>query len=85
MGPETGHSSQMGSPADPARAAASGVLPSVFRQMLQGKGGLQLDKESLPFCRWCNQLNPDVKKEAFGEWEDAVIIKVRESLQLKDG
>jgi len=27
--------------------------------------------------RWCNQLNPDVKKEAFGEWEDAVIIKVR--------
>lgn len=25
--------------------------------------------------RWCNQLNPDVKKEPFGEWEDAVIIK----------
>ncbi|KAK9808903.1 hypothetical protein WJX72_006082 [[Myrmecia] bisecta] len=25
--------------------------------------------------RWCNQLNPDVKKEAFSDWEDAVIVK----------
>lgn len=25
--------------------------------------------------RWCNQLNPDVKKEPFSEWEDATIIK----------
>ena len=24
--------------------------------------------------RWCNQLNPDVKKEPFSEWEDAVVI-----------
>ncbi|EFJ46187.1 transcription factor Myb13 [Volvox carteri f. nagariensis] len=24
--------------------------------------------------RWHNQLNPDVKKEPFSEWEDAVII-----------
>lgn len=24
--------------------------------------------------RWCNQLNPEVKKEPFSEWEDAVII-----------
>lgn len=27
-------------------------------------------------CRWHNQLNPDVKKEPFSEWEDAVIILV---------
>lgn len=26
-------------------------------------------------CRWCNQLNPEVKKEPFSQWEDAVIIK----------
>jgi myb proto-oncogene protein len=26
-------------------------------------------------CRWCNQLNPEVKKEPFSPWEDAVIIK----------
>ena len=25
--------------------------------------------------RWCNQLNPDVKKDPFSQWEDAVIIK----------
>lgn len=25
--------------------------------------------------RWCNQLNPDVKKDPFCKWEDAVIIK----------
>lgn len=25
--------------------------------------------------RWCNQLNPEVKKEPFSQWEDAVIIK----------
>ena len=25
--------------------------------------------------RWCNQLNPDVKKDAFSDWEDAVIVK----------
>ncbi|PSC72449.1 myb-related B-like isoform B [Micractinium conductrix] len=25
--------------------------------------------------RWCNQLNPDVKKEPFSQWEDAVIIR----------
>ena len=25
--------------------------------------------------RWCNQLNPDVKKDPFSKWEDAVIIK----------
>jgi myb proto-oncogene protein len=24
--------------------------------------------------RWCNQLNPQVIKEPFSEWEDAVII-----------
>ena len=24
--------------------------------------------------RWCNQLNPEVKRTAFSEWEDAVII-----------
>lgn len=24
--------------------------------------------------RWCNQLNPEVKKEPFSQWEDAVII-----------
>ena len=32
----------------------------------------------LPPCfalRWCNQLNPEVKKEPFSQWEDAVIIK----------
>jgi hypothetical protein len=27
-------------------------------------------------CRWWNHLNPAVKKGAFSEWEDAVIIKV---------
>jgi hypothetical protein len=26
--------------------------------------------------RWCNQLNPDVKKDPFTEWEDATIVKV---------
>ena len=25
--------------------------------------------------RWCNQLDPTVKKEPFGDWEDAVIIR----------
>ena len=25
--------------------------------------------------RWCNQLNPEVKKDPFSQWEDAVIIK----------
>jgi hypothetical protein len=25
--------------------------------------------------RWCNQLNPDVKKEPFSNWEDAVIFR----------
>ena len=25
--------------------------------------------------RWCNQLDPAVKKEPFGDWEDAVIIR----------
>jgi len=29
--------------------------------------------------RWCNQLNPDVKKEPFSEWEDAVIIKAHQA------
>ena len=24
--------------------------------------------------RWCNQLNPDVKKGSFSQWEDAVIV-----------
>ncbi|EFN58130.1 hypothetical protein CHLNCDRAFT_20303, partial [Chlorella variabilis] len=24
--------------------------------------------------RWCNQLNPEVKKDPFSQWEDAVII-----------
>jgi hypothetical protein len=29
-----------------------------------------------PLCpRWCNQLNPEVKKDPFSQWEDAVIIK----------
>ena len=28
--------------------------------------------------RWCNQLNPDVKKEPFSDWEDAVIIRSHE-------
>jgi hypothetical protein len=27
--------------------------------------------------RWWNHLNPEVKKGAFSDWEDAVIIKVR--------
>jgi hypothetical protein len=27
--------------------------------------------------RWHNQLNPDVRKDPFTEWEDAVIIQVR--------
>lgn len=26
--------------------------------------------------RWHNQLNPDVKKDPFSEWEDAVIVMV---------
>ena len=26
--------------------------------------------------RWHNQLNPDVRKDPFNEWEDAVIIQV---------
>jgi hypothetical protein len=30
----------------------------------------------LLLVRWHNQLNPDVKKEPFSEWEDAVIIQV---------
>ena len=30
----------------------------------------------LPF-RWHNQLNPDVNKTAFTEWEQAVIFQVR--------
>ena len=25
--------------------------------------------------RWCNQLDPTVKKEPFSDWEDAVIIR----------
>mmetsp|Transcript_8203 Transcript_8203/g.14809 ORF Transcript_8203/g.14809 Transcript_8203/m.14809 type:complete len:363 (-) Transcript_8203:329-1417(-) len=29
--------------------------------------------------RWCNQLDPDVKKEPFSEWEDAVIIKAHKA------
>mmetsp|Transcript_21180 Transcript_21180/g.53855 ORF Transcript_21180/g.53855 Transcript_21180/m.53855 type:complete len:432 (-) Transcript_21180:1442-2737(-) len=28
--------------------------------------------------RWHNQLNPDVKKEPFTEWEDAVIVQAHE-------
>jgi hypothetical protein len=32
---------------------------------------------ALTVCRWWNHLNPAVKKGAFSEWEDAVIIKVR--------
>jgi hypothetical protein len=28
--------------------------------------------------RWCNQLNPTVKKEPFNNWEDAVIIRSHE-------
>lgn len=27
--------------------------------------------------RWHNQLNPDVKKDPFTEWEDAAIVEVR--------
>jgi hypothetical protein len=34
-------------------------------------------------CRWCNQLNPDVKKEPFSQWEDAVIIKAHRELGNK--
>ena len=30
--------------------------------------------------RWCNQLNPDVIKEPFSEWEDAVIINAHKVL-----
>jgi hypothetical protein len=26
--------------------------------------------------RWHNQLNPDVRKEPFSDWEDAVIVQV---------
>lgn len=29
----------------------------------------------LSLRRWCNQLNPEVKKDPFSQWEDAVIIK----------
>eukprot|EP00890_Picochlorum_soloecismus_P002673 jgi/Picsp_1/3406/NSC_06244-R1_protein len=25
--------------------------------------------------RWCNQLNPDVKKEPFSQWEDAIVVR----------
>lgn len=32
-------------------------------------------RPSGPTCRWCNQLNPEVKKDPFSQWEDAVIIK----------
>jgi myb proto-oncogene protein len=33
--------------------------------------------------RWCNQLNPCVKKEPFSEDEDAKIIAVRNTPNLK--
>lgn len=29
--------------------------------------------------RWCNQLNPEVKKEPFSQWEDAVVIRAHEA------
>lgn len=25
--------------------------------------------------RWCNQLNPEVKKEPFSQWEDAIVVR----------
>ena len=33
--------------------------------------------------RWCNQLNPNVKKEPFSNWEDAVIIKAHKVSHIK--
>ena len=32
--------------------------------------------------RWHNQLNPDVRKDPFNEWEDAVIIQVNFMMPL---
>lgn len=32
--------------------------------------------------RWHNQLNPDVRKDPFNEWEDAVIIQVQFIMSL---
>ena len=34
--------------------------------------------------RWCNQLNPDVKKDPFSEWEDAVIINAHKVCNQAD-
>ena len=31
--------------------------------------------------RWHNQLNPDVRKDPFTEWEDAVIVQVSRPVQ----
>lgn len=32
---------------------------------------------SVFLCRWCNQLDPSVKKNAFDDLEDAIIAQVR--------
>lgn len=32
--------------------------------------------------RWHNQLNPEVKKDPFSEWEDAVIVQVWGPVQI---
>ena len=33
-------------------------------------------------CRWCNQLDPNVKKFPFSEWEDAIIVTLQAVRQL---
>lgn len=40
-------------------------------------GALQQEITAGTWRRWCNQLDPDVKKEPFSDWEDAVIVQVQ--------
>ncbi len=44
--------------------------------MMPAEGRLQLCG-GLRRCRWCNQLDPNVKKFPFSEWEDAIIVTLQ--------
>ncbi|KAL6776628.1 hypothetical protein ACKKBG_A21885 [Auxenochlorella protothecoides x Auxenochlorella symbiontica] len=74
----------MGKPDEYKRGAWTTEEDALLRRLISELGAKNwsiiaagIEGRSGKSCRlrWCNQLNPEVKKEPFDHWEDAVIIK----------
>ena len=60
---------QAGGPEHPAHVRSpAAACRSIIAAGIRGRSGKSCR------LRWCNQLNPAVKRGPFSEWEDAVII-----------